>query len=101
MKNVKQLLLALMAAFLLTGIATGCSNEDSDAEGTETEETENTEQGTDEETEDGTEDETEDGTEEETGDGQNKSKGAEPFMVLRFLCCLPIITTSNNFPAIL
>jgi len=51
MKNVKQWLLALMAAFMLAGIATGCSNEDTDAEGTNTEETENTEEGTEEGTE--------------------------------------------------
>ncbi|MDQ0217810.1 hypothetical protein ELQ35_13600 [Peribacillus cavernae] len=62
MKDLKQWLLALMAAFMLVGVATGCTNEDPETEDTNTEETENTEEGTEE----GTEEEgTEEGTEEE------------------------------------
>ncbi|PLR75770.1 hypothetical protein CU633_19220 [Bacillus sp. V3-13] len=65
MKNLKQWLLVLMASFMLVGIATGCSNEESDTEGTETEENTNTEEGTEEGAEEGTEEEAETGTEEE------------------------------------
>jgi hypothetical protein len=61
MKNLKQWLLVLMASFMLVGVATGCSNEDTNTEdGTNTEETPGTDEGT------GTEEETP-GTDEGTG----------------------------------
>ncbi|WP_316568986.1 hypothetical protein [Neobacillus sp. YIM B06451] len=39
-KGMKKGLLAFLAAFMLTGIATGCSSDDTDAEDPDTEETE-------------------------------------------------------------
>ena len=57
--KMKKRLLALMAALMITGVATGCSNEE-DTDETNTEETENTE------TEEGAEEDSEDGTGEET-----------------------------------
>ncbi|MGY6211528.1 hypothetical protein ACXEO8_16295 [Cytobacillus firmus] len=56
---MKKWVLALMAALMITGVATGCSNEE-DTDEMNTEETENTE------TEEGAEDDSEEGTEEET-----------------------------------
>ncbi|WP_205439577.1 hypothetical protein [Peribacillus alkalitolerans] len=49
LKRMKKSLLALLAAFMLIGIATGCS-EDTNTEDTETEENQ-TEEGTEESTE--------------------------------------------------
>lgn len=49
MKNFKQWLLALMSAFMLLGVATACTDADTEKDDTNTEETEN-------ETEEGTED---------------------------------------------
>lgn len=46
MKNFKQWLLALMAAFMLLGVSTACSGTDTDD--SETEETENSEEETEE-----------------------------------------------------
>lgn len=57
--KMKKWVLALMAALMITGVATGCSNEE-DTDETNTEETEDTG------TEEGAEDDSEDGTEEET-----------------------------------
>ncbi|WP_199478350.1 hypothetical protein [Peribacillus saganii] len=54
MKEMKKWFLLLMAAFMLTGIATGCTNEDNGTDDTNTEETETNEEGTEEE---GTEEE--------------------------------------------
>lgn len=39
MKNLKKWLLTFMAAFMLVGVATGCSSEDTNTEDTETEDT--------------------------------------------------------------
>ncbi|UII56767.1 hypothetical protein LS684_04685 [Cytobacillus spongiae] len=46
MKNLKQWLMALIAAFMFVGVATGCSNEDDaeDTNNTEENETEGTEE---------------------------------------------------------
>lgn len=54
--EMKKWLLAMMAVLMITGVATGCSNEDETDE-TNTEETEDTgtEEGTEEETEEETE----------------------------------------------
>lgn len=54
--EMKKWLLAMMAVLMITGVATGCSNED-DTDETNTEETEDT--GTEEGAEEGTEEETE------------------------------------------
>lgn len=48
MKNFKQWLLALMAAFMLLGVTTACNGTDTDTDDPETEETENTEEETEE-----------------------------------------------------
>ncbi|MBG9655217.1 hypothetical protein ABE24_10250 [Cytobacillus firmus] len=58
--EMKKWLLAMMAVLMITGVATGCSNED-DTDETNTEETEDTgtEEGTEEDSEEGTEEETE------------------------------------------
>lgn len=49
MKNFKQWLLALMAAFMLLGVTTACTEAGTDTDDTNTEETENNEEGTEEE----------------------------------------------------
>jgi hypothetical protein len=40
MKNLKKWLLTFMAAFMLVGVATGCTGEDTETEDTEMEQTE-------------------------------------------------------------
>ena len=66
MKSLKQWFLVLMAALMVVGFSTGCSNETETEPETEENQTDGTEteDGTEESETDGTE--TEDGTEEET-----------------------------------
>ena len=51
MKNFKIWLVAMLSAFMLLGVATGCS--DTNTDDTETEETENNQEGTEEGSDDG------------------------------------------------